>query len=164
MERPSRIDVLVKMAEAQSLRSTCGRLQVGAVVHRAGRILTTGYNGAPAGIPHCDHTCDCITEEATNFGREVVKVIHEPGCATKRACLTAAHAERNAIDWAARHGIRLEGAELVTTDTPCYQCAGSIINAGIVGVISVRDYRDPAGANMLRQGGVSMNLYGDMIR
>lgn len=162
MDRPSRVDVLVKMAEAQSLRSTCGRLQVGAVVHRAGRILTTGYNGAPAGIPHCDHTCDCIPAEVFGDTGKVFD-LHDIGCASQRPCLAAAHAERNAIDWAARHGIRLEGAELVTTDTPCYQCAGSIINAGIVGVIAVRAYRDPAGADMLRQGGVSMQLYAEVI-
>lgn len=128
------------MARLQSLRSTCSRLQVGALVHRDGRILCTGYNGAPRGVDHCDHERD-------------------PG-----PCLIAAHAERNLIDFAARHGIRLEGAEMILTDTPCAQCAGSIINAGIISVIAAREYRDPLGSNMLRQAGVSLSSYEEVIR
>lgn len=156
MERPTRTAVLMMQAEAQALRSTCSRLQVGCVIHRDGRILSTGYNGAPRGLEHCNHSCDCL-------GITPVAGKHGPLCRMTRPCTTAAHAERNAIDWAARHGIRLEGSEMVTTDTPCAQCAGSILNAGIVHVVAKRPYRDPTGTDMLAAGGVSMVLFADTI-
>lgn len=133
----------METAKLVAARGTCARLQVGAVVHRDGRILVTGYNGAPSGLPHCVHDRDLAPDEDI------------------RRCV-AQHAERNCIDWAARHGIRLEGAELVTTDTPCVQCAGSIINAGLVSVISLRPYRLGAGVDLLRAAGVSCSLYEDV--
>jgi dCMP deaminase len=126
-------------AKLVATRGTCPRLQVGALVHREGRILVTGYNGAPSGLPHCDHGEDA-----------------EP-------CTWASHAERNCIDWAARLGISLLGAELVTTDTPCWQCAGSVINAGIRSVVSLRDYRLRQGVEMLTAAGVACSLYADVI-
>lgn len=143
-DRPSRLQVLMMQAEAQALRGTCSRLQVGCVIHREGRILSTGYNGAPKGIDHCEHDPTLLEQD------DVARCV-------------AQHAERNAIDWAARHGIRLEYAEMVTTDTPCVQCAGSIINAGIISVVSRRPYRLPHGADLLRRAGVSMHLYADML-
>lgn len=141
------------VARVVALRGTCSRLQVGSLVHREGRILVTGYNGAPAGIDHCDHSCTC------NFRGES----HTWQCAVNQACQISQHAERNCIDWAARHGIRLEGAQMVTTDTPCAQCAGSIINAGIDGIVALRAYRDPTGRDLLVAAGVSMSLYEDLI-
>ena len=146
MERPSRIEVLMKHAELVATRSTCSRLHVGAVVHRDGRILVTGYNGAPAGLPHCSHECDCHLEYD-----QPTPDAHRPECQVLKPCTKSQHAERNCIDWAARHGIRLEGAELVTTNTPCSQCAGSIINSGIKSVVSLYEYR-------LRDGMASQEL------
>jgi len=145
--------MLMRVAQEISERGTCSRLKVGALVHREGRILSTGYNGAPAKVAHCDHTCNCapgILED------------HEDFCAARQPCTNALHAERNAIDWAARYGTALHEAEMVTTDTPCQQCAGSIINSGIVSVISLRAYRDQTGVNWLRQAGISMSLYEDV--
>lgn len=157
MIRQSRLENLVEIAEVVANRSTCSRLHVGAVIHKEGRILTTGYNGAPAGVEHCDHSCSCgIPPEYQEIAR------HDEWCNSRQHCLIAAHAERNAIDWAARHGIALLGSELVVTDTPCAQCAGSIINAGITSVVAVRPYRDQTGVRMLEQGGVSMILARDV--
>ena len=58
-DRPDRDDTLMGVAYLFAKRSTCSRLHVGAVFSKAGRILVTGYNGAPSGLPHCDHFCDC---------------------------------------------------------------------------------------------------------
>lgn len=154
--RPSRLQVLMEMAKVQASRGTCSRLQVGTLIHRDGRILSTGYNGAPSGVEHCSHDCNC------SFARSSA-AYHQDYCSTKQPCTIAAHAERNAIDWAARHGIRLEGSEIVTTDTPCASCAGSIINAGIVRVVALRAYRDPLGSSMLASAGVSMDLYEEVL-
>lgn len=151
--RPTRHEVLMEHAKLVATRGTCSRLQVGALVHREGRILVTGYNGAPAGIPHCDHdTCTCKFRGQS----------HTALCRRNKPCRWAQHAERNCIDWAARHGIRLEGAELVTTDTPCWDCAGSVINAGLQSVVSLRPYRLEDGLNLLKAAGVSCSLYEDV--
>lgn len=158
ISRPSRLEVLMMQAEVQALRGTCSRLSVGVVIHRDGRILSTGYNGAPAGVNHCDHTCDCGMP--LKYGNDVA---HAVDCNSFRPCIIAAHAERNAIDWAARYGLALDGSELVVTDTPCAQCAGSIINAGIRSVVAKRPYRDQTGVRMLEQAGVSMSLASEVI-
>ena len=157
VERPTRLETLVRIAEAISERGTCSRLQVGAVIHREGRVLSTGYNGAPAGVEHCNHECNCIKAQI-----EWCEV-HEETCASIKPCELASHAERNAIDWAARHGVALLGSELVTTDTPCLSCAGSIINACICAVWSVRPYRDESGVKLLRSGKVEHHMVGDYL-
>lgn len=113
-------------------RGTCNRAKVGVVIARDGRILSTGYNGAPSGMPHCHHSLNS-----------------DP-------CTTAVHAEANAIAFAARHGVALEGAELHTTLTPCQPCAQLIINAGIVRVISFQPYRDQSGLKLLRAAGLKL--------
>lgn len=153
--RPTRLEILIRHAELERERSTCSRLNVGAVIHLNGRILSSGYNGAPSGVAHCDHSCNCPVK-----GDDAP---HYSNCRSYQPCITASHAERNAIDWAARYGIRLMGAEVITTDTPCAQCAGSIINAGIMSVVAVNPYRDQTGVQWLEQAGVSMTLVRDMV-
>lgn len=128
VERPSRDETLMEVAHVFAKRSTCSRAQVGAVIAVDGRILSTGYNGAPAGLPHCDHSFD-------------------PADAS--GCTTAVHAEANAIGFAAKYGMRTEGATLYTSLTPCLACAQLIINSGIVRVVANGSYRDPSGLHLL---------------
>ncbi len=114
--------------------------------------MVTGYNGAPAGLPHCEHKSTCTPRCKPGH--------HTQGCTVQGLVdCKAAHAERNAIDWAARVGARIEGAGMVTTDTPCWQCAGSIINSGIVEVVALRPYRDLTGVRMLEQAGVGLEMF-----
>lgn len=94
-----------------SQRGTCDRLQVGALIAREGRILVTGYNGPPAGLPHCNH--------------------QSIGLAPSNACTRAVHAEANVIAFAARYGVAVVGADLYCTHMPCVVCAPLIINSGI---------------------------------
>lgn len=128
--------MLMNVADAVSLRGTCSRLQVGAVVSRDGRIITTGYNGAPAGLPHCRHW-----PSDTN------------------GCEVAEHAERNAIAFAARYGLALEGGEMHVTHAPCLNCARMVINAGIVKLSYRVPYRLDDGVELLTQGGVEVVEY-----
>jgi dCMP deaminase len=128
--RPSRIDTLLEVAAVIAKRSTCNRLQVGAVVARDGRILTTGYNGPPSGMDHCEH------EEF------------------ETQCNLAVHAEANAIAFAARYGFSTDGAEMFLTDSPCHNCAKLIINAGIVRVYYSREYRLTHGTDLLEDAEV----------
>ena len=128
MSRPSREAALIATAFIWANRSTCNRLSVGAVVHREGRILTQGYNGAPSGLIHCNYP-------------------HEP-----EEC-RAVHAEQNAIAFAARWGVGLDGAGIVTTHQPCLNCARLIINAGLTSVLYVSSYRLVEGLELLYEAG-----------
>jgi dCMP deaminase len=130
VNRPSRVATLLEVAHVISSRSTCNRLNVGAVVARDGRILTTGYNGPPSGMDHCDH------EE------------HEG------PCQMAVHAEANAIAFAARYGMSTDFSELFLTHSPCHTCAKLIINAGIVRVFYAIEFREPHGLDLLELAGV----------
>lgn len=128
--RPTRHQTLLTVAAVIAQRSTCNRLNVGAVVAREGRILTTGYNGPPSGIDHCQH------EEF------------------ETQCNLAVHAEMNAIAFAARYGMATQGAELFVTHAPCHNCAKLIINAGIVRVYYTMEYRLTHGVDLLEDANV----------
>jgi dCMP deaminase len=130
--RISRDELLTSAARLVSGRSTCLRLQVGAVVALEGRILVTGYNGAPTGMPHC--TPDI--------------------CGPDKPCSRTVHAEANCIAFAARHGISLEGAFMYCTDSPCMECAKLIINSGIRGLNYQREYRDRKPLDLLVSAGI----------
>ncbi len=130
-------ETLLRIAEVMAEQSTCDRKHVGAVISRRKRVLATGYNGAPSGMPHCQHT------------------LLEPNDMT---CTVAVHAELNAIAFAARHGIATEGAAMYTSMTPCRTCAQAIINAGIVRFVAREEYRLRDGANLLREAGVTVYL------
>lgn len=133
-------------------RSTCSRLHVGCVVARDSRILTTGYNGAPAGMTHCDHKCDCGHSLWHKGG-------HIKGCNSIKPCTTAVHAEANAIAFAAKYGLSVDGAILYTTHMPCLNCSMLIVNSGIAGVVWETDYRDESGLKLLDAGGVGFGRY-----
>lgn len=136
MTRPTRDELLMEHAKLAALRGTCQRAQVGVVVARDGRILVTGYNGAPAGLSHCTHQPDDLLPDG---------------------CKRAVHAECNAIAYAARYGIPLLGGTLYTTHMSCLPCAQLIINAGIVRLVADNPYRDPAGMDLLFAAGLQVN-------
>lgn len=131
--RPTRDDTLLDIAKLTSMRSTCNRLYVGAVIAREGRMLGSGYNGPPRGEPHCTH-------DLTNL---------EP-------CFRAVHAECNAIAFAARYGSATEGAEMYVTHSPCVPCAQLIVQSGICRVVYSNAYRVLDGVNMLQAMGVEV--------
>lgn len=132
--RPTRAEWLFQIAESVALRGTCSRLRVGALAVRGGQILAIGYNGAPRGMAHCDHTE-----------------------APEESCLVSVHAEVNVIACAARYGISLKDAELYVTHSPCQSCAGLLINAGIAEVHYSREFRDSFGITLLRLGDVKVS-------
>jgi dCMP deaminase len=149
--RPARETILMHMAGLVATRSTCERLHVGAVVARDGRSLVQGYNGAPAGIDHCDHTCTCGLPPAEINGHR-----HLPGCPAdpSNGCEKAVHAEANAIAYAARYGVTLDGTEMFVTHQPCLKCAELIINAGIMRVLYEKPYRVVDGLHLLLEARV----------
>jgi dCMP deaminase len=132
--RPDSDRYFMSIALTVSSRSTCLRRHVGAVIVRGKQIVSTGYNGAPQGMAHClDVGC----------ARESV-----PSGQRSELC-RGAHAEQNAINFAGRYGIAIEGATIFTTHLPCSWCAKSIVNAGIVRVVYLNDYPDPASRRIL---------------
>ncbi len=157
MTRRSREAVLMDTAHVFASRGTCSRAQVGAVIARDGRIIVTGYNGAPAGLPHCDHTCTCDrVTTVTPTWTDVTEQYHRGGCPTEYSCTTATHAEANAIAFAARHGVATEGADLFVTMAPCIGCARLIVNAGLSTVYYDSPYRDMSGVQLLKNGGLAV--------
>lgn len=129
-DRISRDEMAMRMAEAAADRSTCNRLHVGSVILVNNRVVSTGYNGPPAGMPHCDHLGD------------------DP-------CVEAVHAEANAIVFAARHGSPIHDGTLYSTHQPCYGCAALIVNSGIVRVVFWMPYRLSAGLDLLNAASVA---------
>jgi dCMP deaminase len=155
MSRRSRDAVLMDTAHVFASRSTCSRAQVGAVIARNGRIIVTGYNGAPSGLPHCTHICDC--DQHPVLLTEPEPVGHHPDCAANAlGCVTATHAEANAVAFAARHGVATEGAALYVTMAPCAACARIVINAGLIFVRYDATYRDMSGVRLLIEAGITV--------
>ncbi len=133
--RPSWDEYFMQIARDVSTRATCERRLVGAVVVLEKRILTTGYNGAPHGLPHCT----------------------EVGCKIQDGhCIRTLHAEQNAIVQGALNGITLRGSTLYVTCQPCNNCAKMIINAGIVRVVFDGDYPDEFAMELFEQAGTEL--------
>lgn len=144
-ERPSWDDYFMRIAHEVAKRATCLRRSVGAVVVLDKRILSTGYNGAPSGLPHCAET-GCLRD-----------MLNVPSGERHELC-RGLHAEMNALLQGARHGIRMQGATLYSTHTPCIICSKIIINTGIVRVVAAAQYPDTFARDMLLQAGVKLEV------
>lgn len=153
--RPTRDQALMQVAEVFATRSTCSRAHVGVVIARDGRILSTGYNGAPAGMAHCDHT----NEAKIIFDPITHKELYgSAGKPPDPGCKVAVHAEANAIAYAAQHGIQLSGADLYSTYMPCLPCAQLVINSGIQRVLVRTLYRDRSGMRLLEAAQIEITV------
>lgn len=157
-ERLSRDLMFMQMAELLRLRSSCNRGQVGALIVRDARIVSTGYNGAPSGAPHCtDVGCDVqhvyVEHKHPDGGYYAEPEEQELGCQR------AVHAEANAIAWAARKGISTEGATLYSTHAPCLKCAQLIATCGIKVVYYQQSYRLER-LDILEESGVKVEQIG----
>ncbi len=114
-------EYFMNIAKVVASRSTCDRKFVGAVIVRDKTILSTGYNGSIRKLEHCDE----------------VGHLMENG-----HCVATIHAEANAILQAAKNGVRIEGATIYTSASPCWPCFKMICNAGIVRICYGEFYRD----------------------
>lgn len=153
MTRVNRDFILMDTAFLWAGQSTCSRLNVGCVISRDGRILVQGYNGAPAGLKHCNHDCSCLKHLPPYSDRDH----HLPDCNSLQPCTRAVHAEQNAISFAARWGVELKGAHASVTHQPCVSCAQSLINAGITSLDYVEPYRLKDGLDLLEEAGMSVH-------
>jgi dCMP deaminase len=137
-DRPSWDDYFMQITFQVAKRSTCPRAAVGSVIVRDKRILTTGYNGSPTGLPHCT----------------------EVGCLmVNDHCVRTLHAEQNAIIQGALHGVDVSGSTIYVTHQPCQICAKMIVNAGIERVVYAGHYPDEIACMFLEEAGVELSKY-----
>jgi dCMP deaminase len=145
VKRPSWDNYFLELAELISKRSTCMRRRVGAVIVKDRHILSTGYNGAPKDIRHCDLT-GCLRDS-----------MNIPSGQRHELC-RGLHAEQNSIIQAALHGVSLEGSTLYCTNLPCSICAKMIINAGIKDIVSRRGYPDEMSRAFLKEAAIKIRF------
>lgn len=156
MRRPSIDATLMDIAQVWSSRSTCERRHVGAVIAKNGRHIGSGYNGAPAGLPHCIHDYDkAQLIPARVFGLTAQRPLN----ILPIGCKVAIHAEANAVAYCARDGISTAGATLYVTLSPCYSCAQLIVASGFARVVYGEAYRDPAGIHLLDSSSITVEKW-----
>jgi dCMP deaminase len=146
MARPSWDEYFMEITRLVVSRSTCLRRQVGAVIVKDKKILATGYNGAPSGLPHCLEV-GCLRDE-----------MGIPSGERHELC-RGLHAEQNAIIQAAYHGVSINGATLYCTNLPCIICAKMLINAGITRVVYAEGYTDPLASQMWEESKVTIEQF-----
>jgi dCMP deaminase len=139
--RPNWDSYFMEIAQIVSKRSTCLRRNVGALIVKDKRILSTGYNGAPMMLRHCIDA-ECLREK-----RNVVSGERHELC-------RGLHAEQNAIIQAAYHGVSINGAHLYSTHLPCSICIKMVINAGISRVFYLDGYPDELAAELMKESGM----------
>jgi len=144
MSRPSWDEYFMALAQLVARRSTCLRRQVGSVIVKDRRALSTGYNGAPTGLPHCSEV-GCLREGVP------------PG--ERHELCRGLHAEQNAVIQAATFGVSVQGSTLYSTHQPCSVCAKMIVNAGIKKIVVKSGYPDGLARQILDEAGIHVELY-----
>tara|TARA_Y100000034_G_scaffold136696_1_gene214997 strand:+ start:867 stop:1451 length:585 start_codon:yes stop_codon:yes gene_type:complete len=146
----------MSMAYIIAKRSTCLRREVGAVLVRKGRIISTGYNGSPRNCVHCEEI-GCYREQ------------HNIPSGQATEYCRAAHAESNAISNAAFVGVSTENAYAYVTTKPCIDCAKNMINAGIIKIVYNEEYAgeesetDKIMRDLLKESSVILEKYDGRI-
>ena len=128
-EQPSWDQYFLTITRQVAERSTCNRAKVGAVIVRDKNILASGYNGAPAGLPHCTEVGCLIYQSKTPTGE------------SEENCYRTIHAEINAIAQAAKNGVGIRDADIYVTHTPCIHCLKVLINTGIKRIFYEKEYK-----------------------
>jgi dCMP deaminase len=146
MSKPSFDVIYMELAQKLAQRSHCVKMHVGAVLTKDTRIVSLGYNGPPAGTHNCDVEWP------------------EHGCPrdSKGSCSLALHAEQNAILYASKNNVSVEGSTLYITLSPCIACARIIFTTGIRKVIYLNSYAEykkipsDEGVDFLKKFGVDV--------
>ena len=136
-KKQKRDNYYMKVAELTATNSYARRTKVGAVLVRDGRIISSGWNGQPAGLPN-----NCEDE------------LPDGSLVTKN---TVIHSEVNAIFFCAKNGIKTDGSTLYLTLSPCVTCALAIIQAGIKEVYYKEKYRDLNGVKLLKKNNIKVD-------
>ena len=148
MTRPSWERYFMSIAGQVATRSTCLRRQVGCIIVLEKRIVSTGYNGAPSGLPHCEQV-GCVRETRGVASGE------------RHELCRGLHAEQNAIIQAAMHGTAVRGGSVFCTHKPCILCTKMLINAGVRRVYYEQGYEDEMADEMAREADLLLICLGD---
>lgn len=161
----------LKIAMAVATNSKCLSRQIGAILVRDKSVVSTGYNGPPRGIPHCDeryardeYLMKALAEKGTGFDSSVCprRSLGFSSGQGLQFCV-ASHAEVNCINNAARNGVSTKGTVMYLSCEilPCKSCLCEIINAGIVEVV-VQEYQpyDRTSLFLIRESGLTVRTYG----
>ena len=152
MSRPDWDRYFLDLCEAVSKRATCDRGIAGCVIVKDKRIMTTGYVGSPAGLPHCDEV-----------GHDMRRLLNENGTVSQH-CVRTLHAEQNAIIQAAKFGIPIKDSTLYCKMTPCRRCAMIIITSGIKRVVCEKHYHaDKDTIEMFKQANIELVVMNNKI-
>jgi dCMP deaminase len=146
-KRPEIDEYFLKIASVVAERSTCRRHHMGAIAVRDKHILTTGYNGAPAGAKDCLELGCLRDEQGIPSG-------------TRTEVCRAIHAEQNVIIQAGLHGVSLEGSTVYCTHTPCVLCAKMLVNARISRFVTFRKYDDDRFIEIFKEAGIKVDIKG----
>jgi len=166
--RPTVDEYFMAIAHHVARRSTCFRRSVGAVIVKDKHLLTTGYNGVPAGIIHCIHrgcirmgnpNIELYAVKSTEEIREFFSKYHEVPSGQYHELCIGVHAEQNAIIQAAYFGISIRGADIYSTTFPCIICAKMIINSGIRRIVYDSEYIDSMSVEMLKESGIIVEKF-----
>ena len=145
LKRPDFDEYCLKIASVVGERATCRRHHMGAIAVRDKHILTTGYNGAPAGAKDCLEL-GCLRDE-----------LGIPSGTRVEIC-RAIHAEQNVIIQAGLHGVSLEGSTVYCTHTPCVLCAKMLVNAKIARFVSFGKYADDEFIRLFKEAGIKVDM------
>ena len=137
----------MEMARLVATWASCNRRKIGAVIVKDKRVMTTGYNGAPAGVKTCVERGECPRQK-----------MGIPSGQRHELCY-AVHAEQNAIIQAAKLGVNIDGATLYCTHQPCILCAKMIVNSGINRVVYGEGYPDEFSLEIFKEVGVLVEQY-----
>jgi len=143
--RPDIDDYFLKIASVVAERSTCRRHHIGAVAVRDKHILSTGYNGAAAGLKDCLEL-GCLRDE-----------MGIPSGQRHEIC-RGIHAEQNVIIQASLHGVSIGGSTIYCTHTPCVLCAKMLTNARIARFVSFGNYNDDSFVELFKEAGIEVDI------
>jgi len=138
MNRASWDEYFMRIAIEVGTRATCDRKRVGAIIVRNRFILSSGYNGSIPHLAHCDDVGHLMDDGH---------------------CIRTVHAEANAICQSARNGVRIEGATLYVTASPCFNCFKLCASAGIASIVYGEFYRDQRVFDFALQAGIDLRLF-----
>ncbi|MBI5221033.1 MAG: cytidine/deoxycytidylate deaminase family protein [Candidatus Liptonbacteria bacterium] len=137
--RPGWDDYFMAIAKVVAARGTCDRLYSGAILVKNNRIIATGYNGSPPGLPHCQDVGHLMEEGH---------------------CVRTVHGEHNVLLQAAiQGGTSTTGSTMYTKYLPCIHCTKYVIACGVKRIVAAKIYRNPKALDMLKEAGVEVVLY-----
>ncbi len=144
-QRPGWDEYFLQVMDTVAQRANCDRGRAASVIVKDKRIISTGYVGAPAGLPTCDEV------------GHLIKVAYDERGGKRKHCVRTTHAEANAIAQAAKHGTAVDGSTIYIRMTPCLDCTKLLINAGIKRIVCRKRYHaDHDSMDMLAAAGIEL--------